>query len=63
MLVPTFGDYLGLHCTSIGSRPCGARFIRRCFLGAVDWSADCFQLATNNRLIGRTNLFGLRSVK
>ncbi len=51
VLVPVFGDCLGLHCTSIGSRPCGACPVCRCFLGVVDWSADSFQLAAHHRLI------------
>ena len=50
MLVPAFGNHLGLHCTSIESWPCGACLVRRCFLGVVVWGADSFQLADNHRL-------------
>lgn len=49
--MPAFGDPLGLHCTSIGSRPCGACLVRRCSVGAVGWSTDSFQLAANHLLI------------
>ena len=47
VIVSAFGDYLGLHCASTGSRPCGGCIVSRGMLGVVDRSASSFQLAAH----------------
>jgi hypothetical protein len=48
VIVPAFGDHLGLHCASTGSRPCGDCSVGRGVLGVVVWSATSFQLAAHH---------------